>query len=312
MRKRDAAVLGLAVACQAFDASKFRTSCEVDSSFCSTLRATTAAKSPQFEVQAGSVRLDEEGVQALLWQPELGPNSTVQLHISALAHDGRTAGAPPWRVQVLGAAAGNSFRIAPLVMDDPPRRPVTLTSDGARHVMRAGGADLLAADWASELALDERPFRISLSVARGGGGATSGGAPVVTLNGRGLMRFAAHEACAQPPGQPIHWRGHTDTRPHGCTGVGLDAHFPGALEAFGPPAWSTCLLLGSAPTRQPPWQRPSSAAPLAAPQLGSPLGSAPARLLRLLRTLLTALAGSALPGERPAHWKPSHRLGCTS
>jgi hypothetical protein len=171
-----------AVACQAFDASKFRTSCEADSSFCSTLRATTAAKSPQFEVQAGSVRLDDEGVEALLWQPELGPNSTVRLRVS-VAHDGRTAGAPPWRVQVLGAAAGNTFRIAPLVMDDPPRRPVTLTSvtdggpsDGARHVMRAGGAS--AADWASELALDERPFRLSLSVARGGGGGATGGGKV--------------------------------------------------------------------------------------------------------------------------------------
>ena len=176
MRTRNAALVlaGLVAACQAFDASKFRTSCEADSSFCSTLRATTAAQSPQFEVQAGSVRLDEEGVQALLWQPELGPNSTVRLRVSALAHDGRTAGAPPWRVQVLGAAGGgNSFRIAPLVMDEPRRRPVTLTSDGARHVLRAGGPS--AAGWSSELALDERPFRLSLAVARDG--ATNGGGP---------------------------------------------------------------------------------------------------------------------------------------
>jgi hypothetical protein len=35
-----------------------------------------------------------------------------------------------------------------------------------------------------------------------------------------------------------------------------------------------------------------------------PLGSAPARPLRLLRALLAALAGAALPGERPAHWAP--------
>ena len=174
LRSRDAALLaGLVAACQAFDASKFRTSCEADSSFCSTLRATTAAQSPQFEVQAGSVRLDEEGVQALLWQPELGPNSTVRLRVS-VAHDGRTAGAPPWRVQVLGAAGGgNSFRIAPLVMDEPRRRPVTLTSEGARHVLRAGGPS--ASDWSSELALDERPFRLSLAVARDG--ATNAGGP---------------------------------------------------------------------------------------------------------------------------------------
>ena len=43
-----------------------------------------------------------------------------------------------------------------------------------------------------------------------------------------------------------------------------------------------------------------------------PLGSVPARLLRLLRARLAALAGSALPGKRPAHWAPSHCLGCSS
>jgi hypothetical protein len=37
-----------------------------------------------------------------------------------------------------------------------------------------------------------------------------------------------------------------------------------------------------------------------------PLGSAPARLLRLLRARLAALGSSALPGvEGPAHWAPS-------
>ena len=41
-----------------------------------------------------------------------------------------------------------------------------------------------------------------------------------------------------------------------------------------------------------------------------PLGGARGRLPRLLRARLTALAGSALPGERPAHWAPSHCLGC--
>ena len=43
-----------------------------------------------------------------------------------------------------------------------------------------------------------------------------------------------------------------------------------------------------------------------------PLGSARGRLPRLLRVRLTALAGSALPGERPGHWTPSHCLGCSS
>ena len=43
-----------------------------------------------------------------------------------------------------------------------------------------------------------------------------------------------------------------------------------------------------------------------------PPGSAPARLLCLLRARLAALAGSALPRERPAHWAPSHCLGCSS
>ena len=40
--------------------------------------------------------------------------------------------------------------------------------------------------------------------------------------------------------------------------------------------------------------------------------SAPARLQCLLRARLAALGGSALPGERPAHWAPSHCLGCSS
>eukprot|EP00964_Phaeocystis_antarctica_P085673 scaffold54161_cov58-Phaeocystis_antarctica.AAC.2 len=42
------------------------------------------------------------------------------------------------------------------------------------------------------------------------------------------------------------------------------------------------------------------------------LGSAPARLLCLLRARLAVQAGSALPGESPAHWAPSHCLGCSS
>jgi hypothetical protein len=37
-------------------------------------------------------------------------------------------------------------------------------------------------------------------------------------------------------------------------------------------------------------------------------GSARGRLTRLLGARLAALAGSALPGERPAHWAPSHCL----
>ena len=42
------------------------------------------------------------------------------------------------------------------------------------------------------------------------------------------------------------------------------------------------------------------------------IGSASARLLRLLRARLAALAGSAVPQEGPAHWAPSHCLGCSS
>ena len=44
------------------------------------------------------------------------------------------------------------------------------------------------------------------------------------------------------------------------------------------------------------------------PAQSAPLGRAPARLPRLLTACLAALAGSTLPGERPAHWAPSHRL----
>eukprot|EP00964_Phaeocystis_antarctica_P061631 scaffold36841_cov48-Phaeocystis_antarctica.AAC.1 len=43
-----------------------------------------------------------------------------------------------------------------------------------------------------------------------------------------------------------------------------------------------------------------------------PLGSAPARLLRLLRARLAALGSSALPEKRPSHWARRHRLGLAS
>ena len=43
-----------------------------------------------------------------------------------------------------------------------------------------------------------------------------------------------------------------------------------------------------------------------------PLGSARGRLPRLLGVRLTALAGSALPGERRGHWARSHCPGCSS
>ena len=42
------------------------------------------------------------------------------------------------------------------------------------------------------------------------------------------------------------------------------------------------------------------------------LGSAPARLLRLLRARLAAPGGSRHLGERLGHWAPSHCLGCSS
>jgi len=45
-----------------------------------------------------------------------------------------------------------------------------------------------------------------------------------------------------------------------------------------------------------------------APSLALP----PARHLRLLRARLAAPGSSALPRERPAHWAPSHCLGCSS
>ena len=53
--------------------------------------------------------------------------------------------------------------------------------------------------------------------------------------------------------------------------------------------------------------------PRAALQHGQqyPLGSARGRPPGLLRARLTALAGSPLPGERPAHWAAGHGLGCS-
>ena len=43
-----------------------------------------------------------------------------------------------------------------------------------------------------------------------------------------------------------------------------------------------------------------------------PLGSAPARLLRLLRTRLVAPCSWALPGRGPSHWDPGLGLSCSS
>ena len=43
----------------------------------------------------------------------------------------------------------------------------------------------------------------------------------------------------------------------------------------------------------------------------APLGSARARLLHLLRVRLAARAGSALLGQRPGHWAPSHGPRCS-
>ena len=57
---------------------------------------------------------------------------------------------------------------------------------------------------------------------------------------------------------------------------------------------------------------PSSTACCAATRSKCPPGSARGRLPRLLRARLAALAGPALPRERPAHWAPSHCLGCSS
>ena len=42
------------------------------------------------------------------------------------------------------------------------------------------------------------------------------------------------------------------------------------------------------------------------------IGSDPARLPRNVRARLAAVSISVLPGQRPAHWMPSHRLGSSS
>ena len=43
-----------------------------------------------------------------------------------------------------------------------------------------------------------------------------------------------------------------------------------------------------------------------------PLDGGRVALLRLRRARLAALGGSVFPGERPAPWKHSHCLGCSS
>ena len=58
------------------------------------------------------------------------------------------------------------------------------------------------------------------------------------------------------------------------------------------------------------WRESAQRRYVAAEQQGqsAPLGSAPARPLRLLRARLAALGSN----KRPAHWAPSHCLGCSS
>ena len=64
--------------------------------------------------------------------------------------------------------------------------------------------------------------------------------------------------------------------------------------------------------QMPARQTPAVARAAQAGQHGQGLGSAPARLVSLLRARLAAQGGSALPRERPAHWAPRHGLGCSS
>ena len=83
-----------------------------------------------------------------------------------------------------------------------------------------------------------------------------------------------------------------------CGSHAPSAHPAACRRLAGPPAWLR--------------REASARARRCAGMVRVPPSRAPARLPCLLRVRMAALAGSALPGERPAHWAPSHRLGCSS
>ena len=85
---------------------------------------------------------------------------------------------------------------------------------------------------------------------------------------------------------------------------------PASTSSTGCGSRRGCPWDGSTPTSS----RTCRSASSTAQQHGQsgPLGSAPARLLLLLRARLVVPCSSALPGLTPGHWAPSHGSRCSS
>ena len=238
------AALLLAVVVPAFDASKFRTSCD-QSNFCRALRPSRTARAASFALVDGSLAVGKDGiVRGTVWQPELGINSTALFVLKPIA-DAYGESAPVWKMQVLLAAseANNGFELSRMVLPQAPAAPVVLheVRSGVHSARAEGGA------WWSELEVRAAPLRVQLRIGRVG--AAAAGPPALVFNGNGLLRFAASDAALADPasraaaaaaaceagGRARTREGYVDSLPGGCTALSADVTFPNALEAFGLP-----------------------------------------------------------------------------
>ena len=228
----------------AFDASKFRTSCS-DSAFCRASRPGANPAPAPFELDLSSVASTSAGASMLVWQPQLGRNSTLRLLLRPAAVDpARPApGAPAWRLQLIGSSHGaNHFLASSLVLPplSAPRLAVEVqhsaATDGSSHVLRA-----VRDGYWSELRLRSAPLAIRLYAGEVGRAVPEDEVALASVNERGLLRFAASDPSCD--GGVERWRGFMDSRPHGCTAIAADVSFGDALEVFGLPERAAPLAL---------------------------------------------------------------------
>ncbi|KAL1527089.1 hypothetical protein AB1Y20_015772 [Prymnesium parvum] len=224
----------------AFDAANFKTAC-ADSLFCRQNRPPAGLRAP-FELADPAVTTSAHGAALRVWQPQLGANST--LHLTLTATHGLAAEAPgpaAWRVQLVGHAGSSnellsSSFVLPTASDSQSPAVLHSSHDAALHVLRTelGG-------WWSELRVSLRPLRIGLHVGKTGAPSDADDEAVASVNGQGLLRFAASDSSCD--GGLERWRGFVDSRPHGCTAVAADISFPEAVEVFGLPERAAPLAL---------------------------------------------------------------------
>ena len=210
-----------------FDASKFRTRC-AESPACASLRPAQPAYQPSgatFEL-ADAPALDGNTATVQLLD---GANGTASLVLHATGAD-----VPVWTVRI--TTERNEFRIAPLMLPSTSSSPAPsvelhYTSYGLWALRTSSAA------WWSELEVRGSPFELRLFTGREGTPRAPDEAAVAVVNGHGLLRFGG---CSE---RPDAWGGFVDSRPDGCTALGADVFFPGALEAFGLPERAMPLAL---------------------------------------------------------------------